>query len=85
VSDQPPTNKATKKAATKRAKPGRPALDQAGKPSPQIAFRVGAPVRKRAKEVAAQEGLTVSQLSRKALREYLGKHHHEAESAGSAE
>lgn len=52
-------------------KPGRPALGGHGKTSPQIAFRVIPAVRKRAKEVADHEGLTVSQLSRKALKQYL--------------
>ncbi len=59
-------------------KAGRPSLDAQGKASPQIAFRVVPSVRKRAKEVADREGLTVSQLGRKALRQYL-------DTAGSAE
>ena len=70
--------KVGKKAAGKKAqggqgKGGRPSLDKGGK-SPQIAFRVAGPTRKRAKEVAEKEGLTVSKLSRKALKEYLAKH-----------
>jgi hypothetical protein len=52
-------------------KPGRPGLDAKGDNSVQIAFRVVPAVRKRAKEAADREGLTVSQLSRKALKQYL--------------
>lgn len=52
-------------------KPGRPGLSDDAKSSPQIAFRVAPPIRQKAKEVADREGLTVSQLSRKALRQYL--------------
>lgn len=59
------------KAAGKKA--GRPALDGKGQKSPQIAFRVVPSVRKRAKEVADREGINVSQLSRKALKQYLDK------------
>ena len=55
----------------KAKKAGRPALGGQGKKSPQIAFRVMPPLRKRAKEVADREGMTVSQLSRKALKQYL--------------
>lgn len=71
-----------KKADTKSAagggkssgkKAGRPALGAEGKSSPQIAFRVVPAVRKRANQVANAEGLTVSQLSRKALKAYLDK------------
>jgi hypothetical protein len=58
-----------RKAAGKKA--GRPGLDAKGDNSVQIAFRVVPGVRKRAKEVADREGLTVSQLSRKALKQYL--------------
>jgi len=54
-------------------KPGRPGLGGQGDNSVQIAFRVIPGVRKRAKEVADREGLTVSQLSRKALKQYLEK------------
>ena len=54
-------------------KPGRPGLDAKGDNSVQIAFRVVPGVRKRAKDVADREGLTVSQLSRKALKQYLDK------------
>ena len=72
--DDGANKKVGKKAAGKKAqgKGGRPSLDKGGK-SPQIAFRVAGPVRKRAKEAAEKEGLTVSQLSRKALKEYLAK------------
>lgn len=68
-----PVGRAAGKAAGKKAgkKAGRPALGGQDKTSPQIAFRVVPAVRKRAKEVADSEGLTVSQLSRKALRQYL--------------
>lgn len=61
----------------KRGKAGRPSLDDAqkgGKASPQIAFRVNSAVRSKAQEVAEKEGLNVSQLGRKALKEYLSKH-----------
>ena len=54
-------------------KAGRPSLGAQDKPSPQIAFRVIPGLRKRAKDVADGEGLTVSQLSRKALKQYLDK------------
>ncbi len=54
-----------------KKKTGRPGLDAKGDNSVQIAFRVIPGVRKRAKEVADREGLTVSQLSRKALKQYL--------------
>lgn len=64
--------KAGKKAEGGRGKAGRPSLDKGGK-SPRIGFRVAGPTRKRAKDVAEKEGLTVSQLSRKALKEYLAK------------
>ena len=65
---------AGKKAAGKKAagkKAGRPGLGAKGDNSVQIAFRVVPGLRKRAKEVADREGLTVSQLSRKALKQYL--------------
>jgi hypothetical protein len=58
-----------RKATGKKA--GRPGLDAKGDNSVQIAFRVVPGVRNRAKEVADREGLTVSQLSRKALKQYL--------------
>jgi hypothetical protein len=69
-----PTKASTK---GKRGKAGRPSLDDAqkgGKASPQIAFRVNSAVRSKAQEVAEKEGLNVSQLGRKALKEYLSKH-----------
>ena len=74
VSADDGAKKKTGKKAGKKAqgKGGRPSLDKGGK-SPQIAFRVAGPIRKRAKEAAEKEGLTVSQLSRKALKEYLAK------------
>ena len=56
---------------SRKNKPGRPGLDAKGDNSVQIAFRVVPGVRKRAKDVADREGLTVSQLSRKALKQYL--------------
>jgi hypothetical protein len=56
-----------------KKKAGRPGLGGQGGNSVQIAFRVIPGVRKRAKEVADREGLTVSQLSRKALKQYLDK------------
>ena len=58
---------------TGQKKAGRPGLGGQGANSVQIAFRVIPGVRKRAKEVADREGLTVSQLSRKALKQYLDK------------
>ncbi len=61
----------------KRGKAGRPSLDESqkgGKASPQIAFRVNPAVRNKAQQVAEKEGLNVSQLGRKALKEYLAKH-----------
>jgi hypothetical protein len=58
-----------RKASGKKA--GRPGLDAKGDNSVQIAFRVVPAVRKRAQETADREGLTVSQLSRKALKQYL--------------
>lgn len=48
-------------------RPGRPSLEQEDGPSPSIAFRVPASLRKRAEEVAAQEGKSVSALAREAL------------------
>ena len=72
--DATAAKKTGKKAGKKgQSKAGRPSLDKGGK-SPQIAFRVAGPTRKRAKEVAEKEGTTVSKLSRKALKEYLEKH-----------
>jgi hypothetical protein len=66
------TDRAAKGAAKGAGKEaGRPALDKQGDNSVQIAFRVVPGVRRRAKEVADREGLTVSQLSRKALKQYL--------------
>jgi hypothetical protein len=56
-----------------KKKAGRPGLDRQGDNSVQIAFRVVPGVRRRAKEVADREGITVSQLSRKALKQYLDK------------
>lgn len=47
-------------------RPGRPSLADDG-PSPSIAFRLPAALRKRAEEVAAEEGKTVSELAREAL------------------
>ncbi len=73
------TTEATTKTSTKgkRGKAGRPSLDdsqKSGKSSPQIAFRVNSAVRSKAQEVAEKEGVNVSQLGRKALKEYLSKH-----------
>ncbi len=66
--------------ATKRKgkgrKAGRPSLsegDKGDKPSPQIAFRVNPGLRQKAQQVAESEGVNVSQLGRKALKEYLAK------------
>jgi len=59
--------------SSSKKKPGRPGLDAKGDNSVQIAFRVVPGVRKRAKAVADREGVTVSQLSRKALKQYLDR------------
>jgi hypothetical protein len=53
---------------------GRPALDGVrtkGTRSPQVAFRVPQRLAKRAEEIAASKGKTVSQLGREALEKYL--------------
>jgi predicted HicB family RNase H-like nuclease len=72
VGDQSNANTGpTKARKAPGKKPGRPGLDAKGDNSVQIAFRVVPGVRKRAKEAADREGLTVSQLSRKALKQYL--------------
>ncbi len=55
-------------------KAGRPSLsggEKGGKTSPQIAFRVNPTLRQKAQQVAESEGMNVSQLGRKALKEYL--------------
>jgi hypothetical protein len=57
-------------------KAGRPSLsgsEKGGKTSPQIAFRVNPTLRQKAQQVAEGEGMNVSQLGRKALKEYLAK------------
>jgi hypothetical protein len=69
--DQSNANTGPSKGRKAGKKPGRPGLGAKGDNSVQIAFRVVPGVRKRAKEVADREGLTVSQLSRKALKHYL--------------
>jgi hypothetical protein len=48
-------------------KPGRPALSGEEGPSPAIAFRLPADLRRRAEAVAADEGKSVSELAREAL------------------
>jgi len=50
---------------------GRPSLSGDAVHSPRIAFRVAPEVHKRAAEVAAAEGKTVSQLAREALKARL--------------
>ena len=50
---------------------GRPSLTGASRHSPQISFRVPETLAKRAEEVAAEQGKTVSQISREALERYL--------------
>ncbi len=70
------TSAAPTQPKRKRNKAGRPSLsgsDKSGKTSPQIAFRVNPTVRQKAQDVAEREGINVSQLSRKALKEYLAK------------
>lgn len=74
---KPPAARSGRAKKGKGTKAGRPSLDAQGKSSGQIAFRVIPSVRMRAKEVADREGVTVSQLSRKALKQYI-------DSAGSA-
>jgi predicted HicB family RNase H-like nuclease len=54
-----------------RRKVGRPSLSGEGERSPQIAFRVAPSVRRRAAEVAAKEGKTVSELAREALEDRI--------------
>ena len=50
-----------------RRSSGRPSLSGQPAASPQIAFRVTPDIRQRAAEVAAREGMTISQLAREAL------------------
>ena len=50
-----------------RQQVGRPSLTGAGQKSPQVSFRVSAETRRRAEELAASEGKTVSELARDAL------------------
>ena len=54
-----------------RRSAGRPSLSGRAAASPQIAFRVPAELRRRAGEVAAREGTTISRLAREALEERL--------------
>ena len=54
-----------------RRSAGRPSLSGSATTSPQIAFRLPADLRRRAGEVAAAEGKTISQLAREALEERL--------------
>ena len=50
---------------------GRPSLTGKSQHSPQISFRVPESLAKRAEELAAKQGKTVSQLGREALERYL--------------
>ena len=50
---------------------GRPSLTGKSQHSPQISFRVPESLAKRAEEVAAKQGKSVSQLGREALERYL--------------
>ena len=59
------------KAAIEYARRGRPSLTGATRHSPQISFRVPETLAKRAEEVAAKQGKSVSQLGREALERYL--------------
>lgn len=74
-----PSSAGSAPSAADKGKPqkaGRPSLgesEKGGKPSPQIAFRVNPTLRKKAQEVAESEGINVSQLGRKAFKEYLAK------------
>jgi hypothetical protein len=70
------TSDAPAQGKRKGGKAGRPSLsgsDKGGKSSPQIAFRVNPTLRQKAQQVAEGEGMNVSQLGRKALKEYLAK------------
>lgn len=50
---------------------GQPSLSGEHAPSPRLSFRVPPAVARRAEEVAAAEGMTLSQLGREALEQYL--------------
>lgn len=62
-------------AARKEARRvGRPSLTSAGKHSPRVSFRVAERTQQRAMQVAAAAGVSVSELGRQALEEYLDRH-----------
>jgi predicted HicB family RNase H-like nuclease len=50
---------------------GQPSLSGEHAPSPRLSFRVPPAVARRAEEVAADEGMSLSQLGREALQQYL--------------
>jgi predicted HicB family RNase H-like nuclease len=54
-----------------KLQPGRPSLTGKSQHSPQISFRVPETLAKRAEEVAAKQGKSLSQLGREALERYL--------------
>ena len=57
--------------AIQQVRRGRPSLSSNRQHSPQISFRVPEQLARRAEEVAAEQGKSVSQLSREALQRYL--------------
>ncbi|WP_017972467.1 ribbon-helix-helix protein, CopG family [Actinopolyspora halophila] len=54
-----------------RALSGRPSLSGRRTRSPQIAFRLPAAEREQAQQLAEQQGVSVSELARRALEEHL--------------
>ena len=57
--------------ALDRVRRGRPSLTGGRRHSPQISFRVPEKLARRAEEVAAEQGKSVSQLGREALEQYV--------------
>lgn len=50
---------------------GRPSLSGSAEPSPHVGFRVTPQLRRQAQELAQRQGVTVSELARQALEEYI--------------
>jgi hypothetical protein len=50
---------------------GRPSLNGKPEPSPHVGFRVSPELRDRATELARQRGVSLSQLAREALEQYV--------------
>ncbi len=50
---------------------GRPSLSAQGTRSPQIAFRLPSAEREQARQLAEHQGITISELARRALEEHL--------------